>query len=436
MLLDLRILTVDTFRVWWRLLPQLIGIYLMGWLGSELALRVAVWAGDLSAWLALALFAFSFVSVLVAVVVILRLLGRELGIRELLPADQRATDDRDTSVSRLLAVTLLPFLGMYAAFGQVDEAAGRLFTQQVVRYGIVSDQIIFSVLSNAVTEHLPRMLALIVGLYLLRRALDHLRERTGLRALGLLVVVIEAFFLLVVVFGGIKVFQEAALWIRDRALLQWLDALRDTLLSPLAWLSVDLPELLDRLGRFVIDSVCPALADVVLQPLLWLAVAALVYGSRVLSLAELWQRGQPYAARLPGVARLSRRPLPRVRPAPHGIRLAAGQIQQAFFGDLSDKYLPALHSLRLVLRAGVLFLGSFVFAYSVLRMADNLFTTAVHRLVGGQLVDFWVIWEPLLDLVQTVPFEPLRLCLLAVAFRRCLEIFALRTPRPAELVAV
>jgi len=29
-LLDLRILAVDTFRVWWRLLPQLIGIYLVG----------------------------------------------------------------------------------------------------------------------------------------------------------------------------------------------------------------------------------------------------------------------------------------------------------------------------------------------------------------------------------------------------------------------
>jgi hypothetical protein len=35
--------------------------YLLGWLGSELMLRGAVIAGDISAWLALALFAFSFV---------------------------------------------------------------------------------------------------------------------------------------------------------------------------------------------------------------------------------------------------------------------------------------------------------------------------------------------------------------------------------------
>jgi hypothetical protein len=85
------------------------GVYLLGWLGSELTLRVAVIAGDISPWLALVLFAFNFVCVLTAAIVILSLAGRELGIRELLPADEREIDDRDTSLSRLVAITLLPF---------------------------------------------------------------------------------------------------------------------------------------------------------------------------------------------------------------------------------------------------------------------------------------------------------------------------------------
>jgi hypothetical protein len=37
---------------------------------------------------------------------------------------------------------------------------------------------------------------------------------------------------------------------------------------------------------------------------------------------------------------------------PRGFRLAATQVKEAFFGDIDDKYLPAFHSLRLVLRAG------------------------------------------------------------------------------------
>ncbi|HET9304271.1 MAG TPA: hypothetical protein VFO20_15985 [Propionibacteriaceae bacterium] len=56
---EIRILIRDTGRVWWHLLPLIMAVYLLGWLGSELTLRVAVIAGDVSAWLALALFAFS-----------------------------------------------------------------------------------------------------------------------------------------------------------------------------------------------------------------------------------------------------------------------------------------------------------------------------------------------------------------------------------------
>ena len=135
LLTELRILIVDTGRVWWRLLPMIMGVYLLGWLGTELTVRVAVIAGDISPWLALALFAFSFVWTLVAAILILTLAGRELGIRQLLPEDEREIDDRDTSLTRLVAITLLPFLGMYAAFGQVQQAANRLVTQQWVRYG-------------------------------------------------------------------------------------------------------------------------------------------------------------------------------------------------------------------------------------------------------------------------------------------------------------
>ena len=40
---------------------------------------------------------------------------------------------RDASLTRMLAVTLLPFLGLYAAFGQIDDAAGDLYTEQFFR---------------------------------------------------------------------------------------------------------------------------------------------------------------------------------------------------------------------------------------------------------------------------------------------------------------
>ena len=151
--------------------------------------------------------------------------------------------------------------------------------------------------------------------------------------------------------------------------MQWLATIKDAIADALAVLAIDLPAILDRLGDFFSDQVWPLFLEVLAQPLLWLAVAALVFGSRVLSLAELWRKGQPYAAA--GARRQRLRPLRRKRalrrvgPPPRGVRLAAAQIRQAFFGDLDDKYLPTFHSLRLVLRAGVVFLGSYVLVYSL-----------------------------------------------------------------------
>ena len=444
MLTDLRVLVVDTARVWWRLLPLLLSIYLLGWLGAELTLRIAVILGDISPWLTLILFAFSFVCLLTATVLILNLAGRELGIRELLPEDERTVDDRDAGISRLLAITLLPFLGMYAAFGQVQEAANRVVVQQLVRYGVFGDvPTVLGALNELATNRLPLLVTLLVSLYVGRRLLDLVHDRTGWRLAGLAVVLVESFFILLLVMGGIRVVQIFLLWLRQRAFVQWLRSIGDAIADALAFLAIDLPAVLERLGVLFRDQVWPIFLEVLTQPLLWLAVAALVYGSRVLSLAELWRRGQPYAARVPGASVFARyaekRALRQVGPPPRGVRLAAAQTRQAFFGDLDDKYLPTFHSLRLVLRAGVLFLGSYILAYALVLIAQNYFETLLNWIVGGQGYVFWVRWEPVIAVLTEAPFETLRLCLLAVAFRRCLELFSQRvqatTATPAQVPA-
>ncbi len=435
---DLTYLVAETVRVWWRLLPQLVALYLFGWVGSELTLRVAVIAGDLSPWLTLVLFAFNFVWVLVASILMLSLVDEQLGIRALIPADESEPEHRDTSLTRLIAVTLLPFLGMYAAFGQVADAANTLLTQQFVRYGVGGDTVI-GTLNRLSTDHPLRLLGLLIVLYVGRRLLDAVHERTGRRILGLGVVLIESFFLLVLILGGIRVFQQAVIWLRGRVFMQWLADLRDRLAEFLAALRIDLPALLVAAERVWSEVIWPLAVDVLAEPLLWLAVAALVFGSRVLSLAELWRKGQPYAERLraqtPFASRRERRrtaaPAPngvRFAAGPNAVRFAAGQLREAFFGDIDDKYLPTAHALRLVLRAGVVFLGSYVVLYTLLRVGRDQLERGIDALLGGHEVAFWVTWGPLIDVVPGVVFEPLRLCLLAVAFHRCLQAFRRRSP--------
>ena len=107
----------------------------------------------------------------------------------------------------------------------------------------------------------------------------------------------------------------------------------------------------------------------------------------MLSLAELWRKGEPYLAKVPGstafASHAERRRARGKRPPPPGVGRAAVELREAFLGDIDDKYLPTFHSLRLVLRAGVVFLGSYVAVYSAIVMAGDGVEHA-HRHAAGR----------------------------------------------------
>ncbi|MET0693509.1 MAG: hypothetical protein ABWY56_06235 [Propionibacteriaceae bacterium] len=432
---DVRVLVADTGRVWWRLLPQILALYLLGWLGAQLALKLAAVVAEVNTWLGLAVFAFGFLSQLTAIVLILRLAGRELGIRDLIPADERAADDRDNSITSLLAVTLLPFLGLYAAFGEVQKSANRLANEQFSRNGIFgADTSILGVLDDAAANHKLRLLLILVAIYLARRLVDYLHERTGRWIFSPLVVLLETFFILVVIMGGIQVWQYAQLWLRDRVFVGWWDSFVDALSRFFSIFAIDLPQVLIRLSNVFTEQVWPAFWEVLSQPIIWLAVAALIYGSHVLSLAELWRRGQPLGRRLPVVSKFAKHSdkvaARRVGPPPVGVQRVLSEVREAFLGDIDDKYLPTFHSLRLVLRAGAIFLGAFVLVYAAQDIVRNYLERLSNLVFGGHQVDFWIVTGPWMSLLPDLVVEPLRLCLLAVAFRRCLELFRARAEQP------
>ena len=66
---DVVILVRDTVTVFVRLFPQILAVFLLGWLGDAVAVRVAAIVGDTSGWAAVVIFSSSFLFTLVAVVV-------------------------------------------------------------------------------------------------------------------------------------------------------------------------------------------------------------------------------------------------------------------------------------------------------------------------------------------------------------------------------
>ncbi|MGA4670040.1 hypothetical protein ACPCG0_09625 [Propionibacteriaceae bacterium Y1923] len=411
----------DAVTLWWRVLPKVVGVTMVGYVLSQVCMVVAAKQTGDHPWGALVLLALGLIFTLSAVIISLQIMGRDLGIHQELPPREDG-EEREQSLSRSVAVTLLPFLGIYAAFDYIQDIASLLIAYEIILNGLFSGGILQSIQPDT-AEETRRMIIIIVGAYIVRRLVDLLHEKTGFRPLGLVAALIEAFFLLLLVFLG------------QSLLSQWLWRLRTTRLA--AWWAETWEGFTGALGR--VHALLPALADWVVgffswlwpvfthafvQPVMWLAVAALVFGSHVLSFAEMWRKGEPLTAHLDAESEvvIDKRGRRRENAGTTG-RAVIVEVQEALFGDLNDKYLPTFQSLRLVLRGGVLFLGAYVFIYSLFSVVSRGFKDTVLEVFGGRAATFWVAWDDLITGL-TQPFgETLRLALLAVAFRRVLTHF-------------
>ncbi len=405
-------LGLGTLRTWLTVLPQLVTIITVAWTVRRLLVVAAAWAATVNAWVSVVIVSVSFVVTLSGTVLALRTVGDRLGMYEVVPAAEGA----DHSVSHQLAVTLLPFLGIYAVFGTVQESA-----QEVVLEGYAITHDVFTDVLSTLDPRTMRDAVIVVVVlavvYVLRRVVDAAYDRTGTRVLGFGAALLEGFFMLTLILSGTRLIGNVRSWLLDRQYLDWLDAVGSGLAEVAALVRIDLPAVVTAAWRWVVGVGWPQLLDVVVQPVLWLAVAALVYGSGVLSVSDLWRRGEAPTVVANRTGRAARVLTRRLSDAT-GVRRFLLEVQQTFFGDVDDKYLPTWQSLRLILRTGTTFLGAFVLAYGALLALERLLDRALSLAVGGHLLPVWMLAGPLVNLAVAVVFEPLRLTLLGVAFHR------------------
>lgn len=424
-----------TVRVWWRLLPKLAAIYLLGWFGYQVSYRASAFVAPHQAFVALFIVSAGLICILTSTIVCLTVIGRELHLERIAP-EVRV----EQPLFEQLAVTILPFLGIYAVFNYVQAAAENLVLNSIVVNGLGSDGLLASLNPLSSLNNGMVLVAVVVGAYLLRRGLDVAHERTGIRLLGLGAALIEGFFMLLVILGGTRLITRASWWLSDRAFWGWFEPAGNGLHALGEMLHVDLPAIVLSGWYFVVDVAWPASVAAVGEPILWLAVAALVYGTGVLSLAELWRKGRPLRSSVPLTRAQARQAhLAEVQMAgSRGRARRVGlEISEALFGDLDDKYLPTIQSLMLIVRSGVAFLGSFIVLYAVVRTLADGIDYLFALVIGGQTFEAWVGIEPVAEMITVAITEPIRLVLLAVTYQLALERFrsraSVRLPAPAPV---
>lgn len=400
-----------TGRASWRLAPWLIGLCLFGWagyygavlLGTELAFR---WS-----WLVIFGLAFGTVAQLAAIVIALRYVMERSGV----VFDTVATVEGQppSSPVRLAAQTILPFLAIYAAFGFVDDYARDVLLAMAGRYGALGGAEFISRLNPTAS---PATLALVIGivivLYLVRRGLDRLAERSDRIWIGLIGALVEASALLLVLLSAFRIVEELQLWLNGRQFAAWWDALLDALFGWIRlegfWLAA---------WEFLAANAWPAFWDVLTQPLAWLALTAVVAGIKVGTSAELLEQVQ-------------------------GSRGATlGKVANGFFtGDLDDKFVPLWHAVRFLARAGLPLLGGYVLAFTAIDWLGDLLQTGIDQVIGPQYDDAALLTMPFYDLVTMVVVLSLRLALLGITVARVSEAVAAGRvagrPRLVEAVTV
>ncbi|MGD7732429.1 hypothetical protein ACQCX5_05630 [Propionibacteriaceae bacterium G57] len=411
----------DTLVVWWQAMPRAVPITMVAYVLSQATLLGAAYASEKLPWLALALLSLGLVFTLSAMIVSLQVMGKILGIRDEVPRDE-VDDDRDESLTRLIAVTLLPFLGIYAAFDHVQRVANTLVAQEIVIRGLFTDTILGNIRPSTLDEA-RQLIIIVAALYIVRRLVDLAHEKTDFRPLGLVAALIEGFFLFLVVFVSGTLLSTLLASLQSTRVAAWFYSVNAGFKTTIGTVHELLPQLWDALGNFI-NWLWPVFTHAFVQPIVWLAVAALVYGSHVLSFAEMWRKGEPLSAHLDTQRQivLDKRGRRRANAGTTG-RRAIIEVQEALFGDLNDKYLPTFQSLRLVMRGGVLFLAAYVLLYTVVSVVADGFTDSVIEFFGGRAPEFWVAWADLITGL-TAPFgTTLELALLAVAFKRVLTLF-------------
>ncbi|WP_329004584.1 hypothetical protein OHA18_14470 [Kribbella sp. NBC_00709] len=414
----------DTFRLWWKNLLPMTTWWVAGFVGFTVCVQGAIWlAKHAHSSLGTGLFAVGVLLQITAAVGMIRTCAMSLyRWRDAASSDAEETSDpTQRGLLELLAITLLPLVAVWSAWGFFDDQVNQLSATYLVQNGTQPGSGFFKLGIHAWHGYLPALVILLV----LRRLLQAVDDRWPSRPVKFAQVWAEAFFVLLTFVITPYAIAEGKVWFKERSFwywsLDWWDGVKDFF----AGIHIPLPAGIEFLWGFFWESLWPLFKLGVAEPLTWLAITTVVFGHRVLSSGGVF-RGTRLERRLGGQAEQPE--------APQRGRLVelTYKAPDLVLGGLREKFYPAINAFRLLVRVGPVFLGVVCMVYTFWLLGNDWAFVAVQRLIGihGQ---YWGLMNmEIADLVRSIIFEPLRIALLAAAFDLCISV---GNERRAEVAA-
>lgn len=412
------------FVLWWRYFPQLVALYLLGYLGRRGAIELAAYVGwDNDVWAAL-IMPFAGLARLGSYVAMFLVLRNAIPVLSALPRRSARSVD-------VFANIIVPFFAIYLAW--------KLFAEDWIDFEIaaLNYRISDSMTTALTTGETPRQLdpdqipisgttwAIIVSALVARYVLSRFKEKLPAWTLAIRVYVDALWVFLTLSFAatqGVGFLLNPMRWIGERRIIVWANNTRAELFSYFAPLEV------------VWDAAVAVLRTAfggATIPLLWLAVAGIVYG---VSMPD-WRRA---ARRVVGVR--ADRVFERAAAGRKRLSERGWQVDETLSQRLAEwakgklgNYTTIVDSLRLILHGGVFAITLYILAYLGLAWLDM--SGAFYRpevsigylfrfmawLSGPHPIAFWNGFSDTFALISHMIIEPLRVCLIASTVAYCLE---------------
>lgn len=413
-LTDVLLVVADAARLLVRHLPTLLTVFLLGLAARNAAMWAAVVLGRDHVILASLLVPLAPLSMVIALVVMLRIAGGAL------------TTDRDASTSRRVAVltsALIPFLTVYTLTGELttdrnqfinESYADEQFNGGFFTTGEIADR------SLATVTHWQVVLIAIV--LVIRFAIDVLDLEERHTAWGLVQALVEVTWLTWLATLLTSRLRDAKGWVTDRVLV---DRLGDAWTSVTGWAG-PLTEPLRSVGDLV-SYLVEGIGGIVVTPVAWLAVGAVVIAGGLPASRrdrlELPDRAQDLHDRLS--PSLSRWRAPRSRFGAKALELAGRR-----FDDLKD-------ALRILVHAGLLPVLAFCLVLPLARLAEWGAAVGLRALLGPRDPDTMIFFSPYLDIVTRAAYTVVVVVVVVAAVDRLLlRHAAAPAPEPAAAETV
>ena len=411
------------FALWWRYFPQLVALYLLGWLGRKGAIELAAYVGwDNDVWASL-IMPFAGLARLGSYVAMF------LVLRSAIPALAELPRRSARSVD-VFANIIVPFFAIYLAW--------RLFAEDWLDFETaalnyrVGDAMTTALTTGEASDLHPDQLPvsgvtwIIVGSALvLRYVLGKFKENLPRWMIAVRVYVDALWVFLTVSFAasqGVNFLLNPAGWIAQRRIVVWFNDTRAELFAHFQPLE-NLWDAAMLLVRTVFGGAT--------IPLLWLAVAGIIYGVSMPDWRSVARRvvgGR--ADRVFDRAAAGRKTF-----SERGWRVprTVGEKVRDWVTEKLGNYKTIVDSARLILHGGFLALSLYILGYLALAWLDmagafyhpevsiGYLFRFVAWLFGLHPLSFWNGFADTIALVSHIIVEPLRVCLIASTVAYCLE---------------